>query len=80
MSKPGARLKKKLMRKASSSGKKADLFLSSLAQFAEEANTLARMTEAERVLTLPIGHPLRAAFLSQKSTPYSAGDDSGVSV
>jgi hypothetical protein len=77
--KQSARLKKKLMLKASS-GMKADLFLSSLAQFAEEANTLARMPEADRVLTLPIGHPLRAAFLSETPKPDSAGDDSGVSV
>ena len=77
--KQSARLKKKLMLKASS-GMKADLFLSSLAQFAEEANTLARMTDAERVSTLPIGHPLRAAFLSETPKPDSIADDSGVSV
>jgi len=80
MSKQSARLKKKLMQKASSSGMKGDLFLSSLAQFAEEANTLARMPEADRVLTLPIGHPLRAAFLSETPKPDSIADDSGVSV
>ena len=77
--KPHARLKKKLMLKASS-GMKADLFLSSLAQFAEEANTLARMTDAERALTLPVGHPLRTAFLSEMSAPKLPGDDSGASV
>lgn len=56
------------------------LFPHGLAQFVEEVNTLARMTEAERVLTLPIGHPLRAAFLLETPKPDSAGDDSGVSV
>ena len=78
--KPHARLKKKLMRKASSSGISAGLFPHGWARFVEEANTLARMTDAERALTLPVGHPLRTAFLSEMSAPKLPGDDSGASV